>query len=189
MSLLAESLVEEWLNRDGFFTIRGVKHGVGEMDLLAVRPQPDGLVVGMHVEVQASFRPIGYIARRTKPMIASDGGNASSARARTPRQIDTCAREWVQNKFRDQAKVNLRKRLWPGVQWSFHLVHAIVREERELRIFEKEGVTCHPFHELLASLSIRGKQSFSGSAGGDLAEIVSYYRLHDSKSRRRRART
>lgn len=51
MALLAESLVEEWLNRDGFFTIRGVKHGVGEMDLLAVRPQPDGRVIGWHVEV------------------------------------------------------------------------------------------------------------------------------------------
>lgn len=35
MALLGESLVEEWLNREGFFTIRGVKHGVGEMDLLA----------------------------------------------------------------------------------------------------------------------------------------------------------
>jgi Holliday junction resolvase-like predicted endonuclease len=184
MALLAESLVEEWLNRDGYFTIRGLKHGVGEMDLLAVRPQQKGVVVGMHVEVQASFRPIGYIAKRTKSMIAADGGNASSARARKPRQIDACAREWVQNKFQDQAKIKLRNRLWPGVQWSFHLVHAVVREPRELRIFEKEGVTCHPFHELLASLSRRSKQSFSGSAGGDLAEIVSYYRQHDSKSGR-----
>jgi len=40
MALLAESLVEEWLNRDGYFTIRGVKRGVGELDLLAVCPPP-----------------------------------------------------------------------------------------------------------------------------------------------------
>jgi hypothetical protein len=26
MALLAESLAEDWLNRDGYFTIRGVKH-------------------------------------------------------------------------------------------------------------------------------------------------------------------
>jgi Holliday junction resolvase-like predicted endonuclease len=52
MALLAESLVEEWLNRDGYFTIRGLKHGVGEMDLLAIRPEPEGKIVGMHVEVQ-----------------------------------------------------------------------------------------------------------------------------------------
>jgi len=38
--LLAESLVDEWLNRQGFFTIRGVKHGVGEIDLLAIRAVP-----------------------------------------------------------------------------------------------------------------------------------------------------
>ena len=36
MALLAESLVEEWLNRKGFFTIRGLKQDVDEIDLLAV---------------------------------------------------------------------------------------------------------------------------------------------------------
>ena len=64
MALLAESLVEEWLNRDGFFTIPGVKHGVGEMDILAVRPNRDGTVTGRHVEVQVSFRSIGFIASK-----------------------------------------------------------------------------------------------------------------------------
>ena len=73
MALLAESLVEEWLNRDGYFTIRGLKHGLGEMDLLAVRPQSDG-VVGWHVEVTVSFRPIGYIAREA----AADSGRRGS---------------------------------------------------------------------------------------------------------------
>jgi hypothetical protein len=37
VALLAESLVEEWLNRQNFFTIRGVKHGIDEIDLLAIR--------------------------------------------------------------------------------------------------------------------------------------------------------
>ncbi len=36
MSLLAESRVEEWLNRQRFFTIRGLKQGMSEIDLLAV---------------------------------------------------------------------------------------------------------------------------------------------------------
>lgn len=180
MALLAESLVEEWLNRDGFFTIRGVKHGVGEMDLLAIRPQPDGSVVGWHVEVQVSFRPIGYIGKRTDAMIGESGGGRTSARARTPEQVELCAREWVEAKFRARDKVQLRERLWPGVAWSFHLVHAVVREPRELEVFTTEGVTCHPFHELLSTLSQRSKRSFSGSAGGDLAEIVSYYKSHES---------
>jgi hypothetical protein len=61
------------------------------------------------------------------------------------------------------------------VQWQYHLVHAKVRERRELEVFQKEGVTCHSFRQLLADLSRRKDHSFSGSAGGDLAEIVSYY--------------
>ncbi len=34
MALLAEPLVDEWLNRKGFFTLRGIKHRVREIDLL-----------------------------------------------------------------------------------------------------------------------------------------------------------
>jgi hypothetical protein len=66
VALLGESLVEEWLNRKGFFTICGVKHGVDEIDLLAVRPEHGGNLVGWHVEVQISFRPIGFIAKLPK---------------------------------------------------------------------------------------------------------------------------
>jgi hypothetical protein len=37
MALLAEEIVEEWLNRHGYFTICGIKMGVHEIDLLAVK--------------------------------------------------------------------------------------------------------------------------------------------------------
>jgi hypothetical protein len=47
VAIFAETLVEEWLNRKGFFTIRGAKGGLLEMDLLAVRyregEEPEGL--------------------------------------------------------------------------------------------------------------------------------------------------
>jgi hypothetical protein len=50
---------------------------------------------------------------------------------------------------------------------------------RKLEIFASEGVILHPFHEILSTLAKRKTHSFSGSAGGDLAEIVSYYRSFD----------
>ena len=175
MALLAESLVEEWLNRQGFFTIRGVKHGVGEMDLLAVRPKEDGQIVGRHVEVQVSFRPIGFIGKLTKELIGDSGKSANSARKRTKAEVDQCAKAWVQKKFKAKEKQKLRDSLWPGVEWSFHLVHGALRDERELTIFERNDVAIHPFNEVLEQLSHRKKGSFSGSAGGDLAEIVGYY--------------
>ena len=174
MALLGESLVEEWLNREGFFTIRGVKHGVGEMDLLAVQPQKNGGVIGWHVEVQISFRPIGFIGKLGK----DSGSTPSSARKRTPGEVETYARRWVEAKFRAPDKKRLRDQLWPGVTWAFHLVHAVVRDTHELEIFANEGVILHPFHEILSTLARRKTHSFSGSAGGDLAEIVSYYKSH-----------
>ena len=178
MALLAESLVEEWLNRRGFFTIRGVKHGVGEMDLLAVKPEAGG-VLGWHVEVQISFRPIGYLGKRTDEMMKESGGGRNSARKRTTEQVEVCARQWVASKFEATAKVELRERLWPGVEWSFHFVHAKMRVPQEREVFAAAGVICHPFHELLSDLSKRTEGAFSGSAGGDLAEIVAYYKNHE----------
>jgi hypothetical protein len=46
MAALAESLVDEWLNRQGFFSVRGVKHGVDEIDLLGIRPNGSALAPG-----------------------------------------------------------------------------------------------------------------------------------------------
>jgi hypothetical protein len=168
------TVVEEWLNREGFFTIRGVKHGVGEMDLLAVQPQKNGGVIGWHVEVQISFRPVGFISKLGK----DSGSKRSSARKRSFAELDKCARAWVDAKFRSPAKARLRDRIWPGINWEFHLVHGIVRESTELKIFASEGVILHPFHEILFTLCTRASHSFSASAGGDLAEIVSYYKKH-----------
>lgn len=37
MSLQAETLVEEWFNRNGYFTIRGIKDKIDEMDILAIK--------------------------------------------------------------------------------------------------------------------------------------------------------
>ena len=60
MALLAEEIVEEWLNRQGFFTIRGIKLGVQEIDLLAIRICEDDIEC-RHIEVTASVRPMSYL--------------------------------------------------------------------------------------------------------------------------------
>ena len=59
-----------------FFTVRGVKHGLGEIDLLAIRHEPGATVIGWHVEVQASFRPVRYIAKLTGEMARASTGPA-----------------------------------------------------------------------------------------------------------------
>ena len=74
MALLDEQLVEEWLNRKNFFTMRGIKSGVDEIDLLAIRPTQKG-VECWHEEVQISYRPVGYI------------GGDTNARKRTDKEL------------------------------------------------------------------------------------------------------
>jgi hypothetical protein len=126
MAFLAESLVEEWLNRNRFFTIRGIKHGLAEMDLLAIRHEAETSVIGWHVEVQVSFRPVTYIAKLTDDLARALNRIPTNAAARTPDQIETCASQWVQSKFKADAKAKAREGLWPHVQWEYHLVHARV---------------------------------------------------------------
>src|SRR5205085_2093324 len=91
MSLLAEEIVEEWLNWRGYFTIRGAKPGAGEIHLLAVKPdatESNGLD-WRHVEVQASANRIGYLTPLAKD--ARKGAVASSmARRRAPELMQAC---------------------------------------------------------------------------------------------------
>ena len=56
MSQLAEEIVEERLNRQGYFTIRRLRLGVDEIDLLAIRPASilDGLGKGKKAVVQSA---------------------------------------------------------------------------------------------------------------------------------------
>ncbi len=176
MALLAESLVEEWLNRQGFFTIRGIKQRISEIDLLAVRPTDSGLV-GWHVEVQVSFRPVGYICKLPKAVARAAQIDRTSAKTRVSDEILVCVRDWIEGKYHAKHKQELRNQLWPGVEWSFHLVHGVVKDETELTAIKECGVNLVPFHKCLFDLCERDDVvAFSGSAGGDLAEVVRYYR-------------
>src|SRR5688572_23269530 len=108
MAALAESLVDEWLNRQGFFSVRGIKHGVDEIDLLGVRPNGKGLDA-WHVEVQASFRPIGYISPLKDEYVPSFAKSRTSAKARPLDILEPCVAAWVQGKFLTAEKKKARE--------------------------------------------------------------------------------
>ena len=73
MSLLAELVAEEWLNRRGYFTIRGVKLGNDEIDILAIRPLSNGNIERRHIEVSVSTNPIGYFSPLPKSVRKATG--------------------------------------------------------------------------------------------------------------------
>ncbi|MRW88400.1 hypothetical protein GJ699_00180 [Duganella sp. FT80W] len=173
MALLAESLVDEWLNRKGFFTVRGLKHGVGELDLLGVRPGGSALEA-WHVEVQASFRPIGYITPLPAKSLEGFAKTKTSMKARQLEQLEPAVAAWVEKKFLSAAKRAARDQAWPGLNWKYVLVHAVVREQSELDLIASHGVDLIPLHRVLEDL---GKEngSIKGGAGTDLSELIQYF--------------
>jgi hypothetical protein len=178
MALLAETLVDEWLNRQGFFTVRGMKDGVAEIDLLGVRPTASGLEA-WHVEVQTSFRPIGYIAPLSIDQIGGFAKSRTSAKIRPLDVMEQAADGWVAKKFSSRKKVQTRERAWPGLSWRFVFVHALVKDERELGFIAHRGVALVPFHTVLNELR-HGLSDVRGNAGTDVSEIVEYFAKHNA---------
>ena len=86
MALLGEEVVEEWLNRQGYFTIRGIKLGVHEIDLLAVRLIPGGVPSCRHLEAQISTNPVAYISKVPKEIQKQRGIGPDSRQPRLCRR-------------------------------------------------------------------------------------------------------
>ena len=176
MALLAESLVEEWLNRQGFFTVRGIRAGVDEMDLLAVRPCKHGKgLEARHIEVQMSVNPIAYISPLTEAQAKEYGKGKTSAWRRPSEALPISVSAWVNKKFKSDTKVKARNRAWPGLEWSFHFVHGKVRHEEELALIEGDGIELMAFHSVLTQLCENKDAAPKSGAGSDIADMIAYY--------------
>ena len=169
MALLAEEVVEEWLRRSGFFTIRGVKLGNHEVDLLAVKYRPGMEPECRHLEVQASVRPVSYISKVPKALQKSDQA-AKSAKVRSPNELDAGVAEWVNTKFGRPEKLALMKNLWPGC-WTKELVVHNVKSDLEVALIRKHGVTTIQLSDIVQDLRKPGVPVPSAS-GGDFIELI-----------------
>jgi hypothetical protein len=174
MALLAEEIVEEWLNRDGWFTIRGIKIGVDEIDILAIKPKVNDIQC-RHLEVQASFNPVSYLTKVPKAR-RRPGQGAGSAKHRTDEELRECVREWVRQKFDHPKKAKQRKQLFDG-PWTRELVVHNLKHPEELKLIREAGITVHNLSGVIASFR-RDNTVVSKAAGADFVELVTGF---DSK--------
>lgn len=170
MALLAEEIVEEWLNRQGYFTIRGIKIGVHEIDLLAVKPRKSGGYECRHIEVQASMRPVSYISKVPKKIQKETGKSANSAK-RSCDELTEGVKEWVANKYDHVEKVKLMNTLAQG-EWSKELVVHNVKLADELDMIEKRGVKILRLRDIVKEMG-QNKTVVKYAAGADLVDLVS----------------
>lgn len=166
MAHLSEHLVVEYYNRQRFFTIHGARQGVHESDILAVR-LIKGNIEAHHVEVQTSFRPVGNLSNK-------------KAGKRSPEQTSEDMRNWLDKKYRSEAKRKLREIVWPGVSWQFVFVCARLKDARELVEMKNEGITLISFRDILKTVAKKTEANgFTALAGGDMSEILRYYEETD----------
>ncbi len=150
MALFAETLVEEWLNRKGYFTMRGVKVSRKEIDLLAVSPNESD---GIHVEVSVGVNPF-HMKQSLK-------------------EIEADAEDLVQRKYRDNRVAQRRETLWPGRGWRFMFVFG-KRKPEELEFLSGQGVELVNIREVLTELRDRTPFTTSSEAT-DVADLIHFY--------------
>ncbi|TSB47692.1 hypothetical protein [Alkalicoccobacillus porphyridii] len=176
MALHAETFVEEWFNRNGYFTIRGLKDKIDECDILAVKNTGDGEWDCIHCEVQVSIRPVGYISKLTsEAQIELQAKTKTSAKIRPELILEQCAKAWVTNKFTATKKYNLRKQLISNGDWGYMFVHGNVKDERELSYIEAQGVELFSFRKIIEDM--RTKQTslqITGSSAGDMIDMLEF---------------
>jgi hypothetical protein len=169
MALLAEEVVEEWLNRQGYFTIRGVKIGVHEMDLLAVRVTATRLDC-RQVEVQASVNPVSYLTPLPKEVRKKTGRADANAKLRSDDELRRGVREWVEKKYNLREKRQLREKLAPG-PWSRELVVHRLKYPKEREMIAEEGVTVLNLSKVVEDLK-GGVGLLERAAGSHLIDLV-----------------
>lgn len=184
MAALAEQLVDEWLNRQGFFTIRGVKQGVNEIDLLGIRPSKTeiGQLEAWHVEVQISFNPVSYISKLSPSQIEELGAKSkNSSKKRPPIFLEQTVSHWVLGKFKSLRKQQMREGCWPGLDWKPHFVHANAKHPEELELIAKQGITLIEFSQVLKDLR-NAEAAYKGNSGTDIVDIISYVSELDAEA-------
>jgi hypothetical protein len=170
MSLLGEEVVEEWLNRNGYFTIRGIKVGVDEIDILAIRPLFGGRYEGRHIEVQLSINPISYITKVPAAMRKKTGIAPHNAKKRDLAQLTQGVSEWVEAKFNHPRKVELRNSLCAG-SWTKELVVGVVKHEDEIELLKQAGITIHRLTDVLSEM-VEKRTVVKAPAGADLFDLM-----------------
>jgi hypothetical protein len=169
LSRLGEEIVEEWLNRQGYFTIRGIKLGVDEIDILAIRPLPDGKIDRRHIEVQLSVRPISYICKLPKK-VQRETGRAANTSKRSSKELKEGVQEWVDKKYRKHNKRRLLESLGQG-EWTEELVVHNVKSKHELELIRRHGIRILRLTRILSDLRV-AKSPIKAASGSDLWELM-----------------
>lgn len=174
MGAVAEKFVEEWLNRNHFFTVRGLSAGVREIDLLALRNRGSGIET-CHFEVSVSANPVGYMTSLTNEAMAELGvRHLGSAVARPPHIVQQCAKAWVERKFLHPVINACRDDFAPNSKWKMVFVHGVLNHPEELECIRSFGIETMHISVIIDDLRNPGH---GRSTSGEVKDIIRMMQL------------
>ncbi|WP_152523917.1 hypothetical protein [Sporomusa ovata] len=88
--------------------------------------------------------------------------------------MEESVEEWLNTKYLDSKKCEMRDSLWPGASWKCILVHGIVKHPEELALISSKGIKLIPLNEILSDLC-GGRLGKHSSTGGDLVDLIGFY--------------
>jgi hypothetical protein len=175
--LIAEEVVEEWLRQQRYFTIRGIKLGNDEIDLLAVKLRDGEAPDLRHVEVHVSINPISHVTPWAKGM--EDRG----AKKRTAEEQTRCIEAWVEKKFKMKKKHEFRQSLCQG-EWKYDFVVNKVKSPEELDEIGKHVKVIRLKEDVLADLEswAEGRKKGKGGFTASGAPLIDLMLMHGGKA-------
>lgn len=171
MAIIAEALVEEWLSRQGYFTIRGLKAGLDEIDILAIR-NVNGRWTSLHVEVQVSIRPMRYLTSLSRSRQHEfDIYGGTNAKRRSMDQLKLSTKDWLERKFFSEKKDRIRRQLLDR-DWEFMLVHGNVKYPEELKLLQRnKKLKLMKITDIITDLKTK-KFAYTTASAGDLIDLM-----------------
>ena len=156
MTDIIEEVVSNWLFSKGYFVINNLKIGVNEIDLLAVKVKNGLISVKIHIEVQCSSNPIGYI------------GGSSSAKTRSDSELKKGVSEYVEKKF-SQGKIKKVIEYYFGKEYDKWFVCGVLKDERTVETFKKYNIKVIRIWEILKEYKTmsKDKKNYLGTAQGN----------------------
>ena len=156
MTDIFEEIVSHWLFSQGYFVINNLKVGVNEIDILAVKIEKGMVVKKLHIEVQCSSNPIGYI-----------GGN-SSAKIRSKKEIEQGVNGYVHKKFYSPKIKKVVESLL-GDNYDKWFICGVLKDGTTIEIFKKHQIKVKRIWEIIDEFKKAkiGDNKFCGTAQGN----------------------
>ncbi len=85
-------------------------------------------------------------------------------------QLTQGVHEWIEAKFNQPRKVELKNFLCP-VSWSRELVVGSIKHEEELDLLRQAGITIHRLKDVLTEM-IEKRTTVKAAAGADLFDLM-----------------